>query len=75
MAIKQQRVCDVFPGNREACEYRITITCPRDETALLPDATERTVMVETRDLSQKALDRLRKFILRGLAAPARASEE
>ena len=73
MATKQQRVCDVFPGQQYVHQYRITISCLGDETALLPNAMEGSVMNQTIDLSQKALDRLRLFIRRGMTAPVRVN--
>jgi hypothetical protein len=64
MAIEQKRTCDVFPA-REAQPYLLTLQAP-PRPLPTPDGPNRQWEA---DLSERAVQRLVKFIERGLSKP------
>jgi hypothetical protein len=78
MALRQDRICDVFGGARAAKPYCVTIQRMNDEPALIPDVAAKSIaflfgteVVFTRelDLSRRGLDRLKRFVMRGTEKP------
>jgi len=74
VATKEIRVCDVFGIRKNVQRYRIVIRrIPETDPDLLDEAADEPALhlldAEV-DLSTRAVDRLTRFVQRGLTAPS-----